>query len=107
MGKDGVYTAAKGFSALQSPHSSIFPPAIWNLVWNSHCMPKVNFFMWLALKNKLLTSDNLSKRGLNGPFWCSLCKCALENADHLFVDCVFARTAWEQILHDLNLTFPA
>ena len=42
-GKDGVYTVAKGFSVLQSPQSSIFPPIIWKSVWASQCMPKVNF----------------------------------------------------------------
>ena len=31
-GKDGVYSAAKGFSVLQSPQSSNFPPIIWKSI---------------------------------------------------------------------------
>ena len=51
-GKDGVYIVAKGFSALQSPHISIFPPTIWKSVWASHCMLKVNFFLLDGLKKQ-------------------------------------------------------
>ena len=65
-------------------------------------MPKVNFFVWLALKNKLLTGDNLAKCGFNGPLCCCLCNSTFETVDHLLVDCVFSRKVWELILQDLN-----
>jgi hypothetical protein len=38
----------------------IYLPAMWKLT----IPPRVQFFLWLVSKNKLLTRDNLEKRGL-------------------------------------------
>ena len=57
-GADGFYIANSAFQSLLPVHKSSFPPAIWHSVWHS-CFPKVNFFVWLLLKNKILTGDNL------------------------------------------------
>lgn len=102
---DGFYSVSKGYSALQTPHCSVYPLAIWKSVWYSHCLPKVNFFAWLVLNNKILTGESLMKRGFKGPSCCCLCKFALETADHLLVDCAFSRSVLEIILRDVLSSF--
>ena len=89
-GADGFYSAANAFQALLPVHNSSFTPTIWHSVWHS-CLPKVNFYVWLLLKNKILTGDNLQKRGFNGPFRCYFCQVPTEMADHLLVGYNFAR----------------
>lgn len=39
--------------------------------------------MW----GKILTNDNLRKRGVILVGWCSLCRCSGETMDHLLINC--------------------
>eukprot|EP00253_Pinus_taeda_P003328 PITA_03328 len=66
----------------------------WRIIWNSEAIPKVKFFNWLLLKGKVLTAENLNKRGINGPSRCPNCCSAEETIQHLFLDCPFAKQCW-------------
>jgi hypothetical protein len=57
------------------------------------------------LEQKLLTWDNLVKRGFLGPSMCALCGVEGENAKHLFVDCVFTKDIWLNILKQIKCTY--
>lgn len=60
---------------------------LWRL-----CIPlKVKIFCWLVLKKRLLTANNLIKRGWVGDMACVLCRSDEETVDHLFTNCVFAK----------------
>eukprot|EP00253_Pinus_taeda_P018691 PITA_18691 len=69
----------------------------WKITWRSEALPKIIFFIWLLLKGKILTAENLSKRGINGPSICPNCCTAEETMCHLFVECPFARECWNQL----------
>jgi hypothetical protein len=58
------------------------------------------------MHKKVLTGENLVKRGVIGPHRCSMCCNALETMDHLFVDCPFAQEVWKISLQGLNVTVP-
>jgi hypothetical protein len=45
---------------------------IWSVIWKSNLWPKVNIFLWLLVQNRILTWDNLRKRGFIGPSTCPL-----------------------------------
>eukprot|EP00253_Pinus_taeda_P033369 PITA_33369 len=66
----------------------------WRIVWKSEAIPKIKFFTWLLLKGKVLTAENLRKRGINGPSRCPSCCSAEETIHHLFLDCPFAKSCW-------------
>ena len=51
--------------------------------------------MWVTVKGRLLTTDNLQKRGFVIPIWCSMCKSDEETVDHLFLHCRVARELWD------------
>jgi hypothetical protein len=105
-GKTGFYTAAQGFISLQSPQALIESTTLWKQVWDPLGLPKINFFCWVLMHRKVLTGENLAKRGIIGPHRCSMCCNALEMMDHLFVDCPFAQEVWKISLQDLNVRVP-
>ena len=105
-GHYGYYSVANAYQALQPIHLSSLSSAIWHSVWQAPCMPKVNIFIWLLLKNKTLTGENLLKHGFHGPFRCPFCISTSETIDHLLVDCEFSRNAWASVLLGVQITFP-
>jgi hypothetical protein len=101
-GQTGVYTTAAGYRALQASRNSSQTPAFWKNVWEPLAIPKVNFFFWTLVHNKLLTGDNLEKRNIVGPHRCVLCSNNSETAQHLFMDCIFAKEVWGLISTGLS-----
>jgi zinc-binding in reverse transcriptase len=61
--------------------------------WELRIPLKIKVFMWLTGKKKILTRDNLAKRGWQGVPACSFCS-EIETVDHLFVQCEFVRKVW-------------
>ena len=106
-GSTGVYTVAHGMSAIHSPHASLLSTALWKSIWSPFGLPKVIFFSWLLMHQKVLTGENLLRRGFLGPFRCCLCKAESESSDHLFVECVFIHSVWKLTLKDLQIAPPS
>lgn len=55
------------------------------------------------LKGKILTMENLKKRGINGPSRCPNCCNTKETMHHLFVECPFAIDCWKRRSTTSNL----
>eukprot|EP00253_Pinus_taeda_P006725 PITA_06725 len=66
-GQAGVYSTTEGYRVLQGKRNSNHPLGLWKSVWDSFATPKVNFFCWTLIHNKVLTGDNLEKRKIAGP----------------------------------------
>ena len=64
--------------------------------------PKYKKNCWLFTHQKTLTTENLKKRGIEGPSHCILCKKAEETQTHIFLECPFANEVWFSILNELN-----
>ncbi|XP_020086180.1 uncharacterized protein LOC109708769 [Ananas comosus] len=60
-------------------------------IWRLRVPKKVKIFIWLVLKKRIPTIDNLNKRGWTGNQSCVLCACAQETVDHLLLTIVFSR----------------
>ena len=63
---------------------------------------KAEITLWLTLNNKLLTWDNLQKRGWIGPSRCALCHSDEETSSHLFNLCSYAKSIWKAACKELN-----
>ena len=61
-------------------------------------MPKIEMFSWTLMHERVLTGENLEKRGFVGPFRCPLCAEASENISHLFLKCPYDVSVWMQVL---------
>jgi hypothetical protein len=77
---------------------------VYKMLWKSKCTPRIKFFAWLVMVDRLNTKTMLRRRHLNieDDELCVLCDSGLEeDIDHLFFECPFAGQCWNSI----NLTW--
>jgi hypothetical protein len=60
------------------------PPFDTGKIWKAKAKPKVKFFGWTAMHQKILTADILEIRGIQNNHCCPLCNAEPENATHPF-----------------------
>jgi hypothetical protein len=72
-------------------------------LWTWQVPLKIKLFIWLMLEQRILTWENLVKRGFLGPSRCVLCGKDEETVLHLFVECNFTKDIWTLVLKDLKL----
>ena len=87
--KDGKLTAAKAYECIVKSHLPTSGNRLFTSLWSLTLPRKIGCFSWLVLKNKVLTWDNLQKRGKIGPVICPLCRAGEETVLHLFSRCMF------------------
>jgi len=66
---------------------------------------KLKCFTWLVVRNRILTWDNLVKRGSMGPSICYLYKSDFEDGLHLFLNCPFIHTVWKELSTTLPINY--
>ena len=59
----------------------------WRSIWNPIVPPKLGFFAWEASWGKVLTLDQLKRRGITLVNRCFLCQEKEETIDHFLVHC--------------------
>eukprot|EP00253_Pinus_taeda_P033403 PITA_33403 len=68
----------------------------WKTIWEGKWWPKIALFAWLVGKERILTWDNIQKRGLLGPSKCSLCNKENETQNHILNNCRYAEKMWTE-----------
>eukprot|EP00253_Pinus_taeda_P004682 PITA_04682 len=68
----------------------------WKETWENPHWMKVKLFKWLVQQGKILTWDNLRKRGF-GPSRCHLRKKQEETTNHLLNRCTFTTILWNWV----------
>jgi mannosylglycoprotein endo-beta-mannosidase len=96
---NGVFSVKSLYVLLLEGSYADFP---WRLCWKNRVPPRVAFFVWEATQGKILTIDNLRRRGVYVTEWCYLCKSAGETVDHILLHCSMARGVWGNVLSILN-----
>jgi hypothetical protein len=69
----------------------------WERLWSYPQWTKIKIFKWLVLQKKILTWENLVKRGFHGPSRCHLCEGQEETTDHLLDECTYATEIWDWV----------
>ena len=83
----------KSFYRALSAHGPISFP--WKSIWRSKAPPRVAF--------KILTLDNLRRRGMVVANRCWLCEANEESVDHLLLHCGAARALWDTFFSRFGL----
>jgi hypothetical protein len=90
---NGVYSSQSMYALVNFRGvKQIFLPAIWKL----KIPPRIQVFLWLFSQNKVMTRDNLRRRGMPKPLECSLCK-EIESVKHLFFECLISELLWDLV----------
>jgi hypothetical protein len=88
----------KGFSVksmYKSYKISLTKTPYW-FIWKAKIPQRIRVFMWLILKNKILSKENLKRKNWQGNVNCDWCGC-LETTKHVFHDCQVANFTWRVI----------
>lgn len=80
------------------------PNSTFTKIWKAHIPLKIRIFLWLAKQNRILTRDNLSKRGWQGDQSCIFCH-EQETVSHLFLTCSMVSQIWHWIARYNNFVF--
>lgn len=97
---DGEYSTQSAY-AIQF-EGSRRKPALMR-IWKAQTEPKCKFFAWLLLHQKILTANNLAKRGWPNDPICKLCQAENETPQHLGKDCSFTKEVWMVVTSWFNL----
>jgi hypothetical protein len=84
-----------------SLHLADYQPVVWKL----KIPPRIQVFLWPFSQNKIMTKDNLRKRGKPKPLECILCK-EIEYVTHLFFDCIVSQLLLKDVytIFDVMMT---
>jgi hypothetical protein len=90
-------------SAYQCQFLGSVSPFQFDKMWAAKVEAKCKFFMWLWLRGRILTSNNLAVRGIPHDDICTLCDQEVETPSHLILSCPFARSVWYLVGTDLGI----
>ena len=89
--KDGRFSVKSLCKALDPERQGDFPARV---IWNSMVPPRVSFFAWEATWKKVLTLDQIQRRGCPLANGCYLCLLEEKSIDHIRLHCELPRSLW-------------
>ncbi|MBA0791934.1 hypothetical protein Gohar_016475 [Gossypium harknessii] len=78
---------------------------VWQIPWKFQGPQRVGFFIWMTLKDRLLTNVERMKRGLGDNSACGICGHNIEDALHVIGDCYTAKIIWTQVVPVKTILF--
>lgn len=103
------WTPSAQFSVSSYYQAFIHAPTIKSEVykiWKIKAPPRMQVFSWLMMLNKILTIDNLMKRGWAMVNRCTMCKKKSETVIHLFEQCTVTNEIYQQLALDMRMKLP-
>jgi hypothetical protein len=85
-------------TSTQSGHRS----QSYSFVWKNYATPRVKFFGWLLLQERIHCRANLAKINILDDAMCELCGQSEEDCEHLIFRCPVASSLWAHLGWDMN-----
>uniref|UniRef100_A0A2N9I4J4 Reverse transcriptase domain-containing protein n=1 Tax=Fagus sylvatica TaxID=28930 RepID=A0A2N9I4J4_FAGSY len=103
---NGEFDVKSFYHALDVKLDIKFP---WKAIWRVKAPRRVSFFLWSAAWGRILTCDNLMRRGYIMAGWCCMCRHDGESGNHLLIHCTMASDLWHLILRSFGViwVFPS
>eukprot|EP00253_Pinus_taeda_P022159 PITA_22159 len=92
--KQGAFNLKEAKGCLLGLNYSV-PDKTWTHLWRQQGWMKINTFMWLVHHKKILTWENIRKRGIMGPSRCQLCEEQEETTEHILNSCSYTTWLWD------------
>lgn len=115
--KDGIYTVKAGYRYRHDRNidSSAVPQSNgWHRVWQLALPHKFKIFLWRFCRNNFPVRVRLRGKGVSVPIICPMCNVEVEHLRHVFFECSFARSCWQNVnllydtreMYEANLWLP-
>jgi len=95
QGTEGKFQTSLLYKALMA--ATALPSDFAKMVWNNCALPRVKFFIWLLVQNRIQSRSNLLKKSIITDATCALCHNCDESADHLIFTCPVAASLWQHV----------
>ncbi|KAK8478769.1 hypothetical protein V6N11_065391 [Hibiscus sabdariffa] len=93
----GAFTVASAYEGFLSPSWDVCDPK-WSSIWSLPVAQRARMFLWLVLRQRLMTNVERVRRGLSSDPSCSSCGCYSETILHILRDCPPVRSFWKSII---------
>lgn len=94
--KNGSFSVSSFYAALSA---RVGTKSSLASIWRIKAPPWVVAFRWIAFRRRILTLDNLRKRGKIVVIGCQMCLEDEETVDHLLLRCSFAMKIWNSVIN--------
>ena len=92
--KNEIFTVKSLYKSLDHSCAVSFPGKI---IWSPYVPSKMSFFAWEASWEKVLTQDQLKRRGWILANRCCLCCAEEESINHILVHCSKTKILWDLV----------
>ncbi|KAK8998926.1 hypothetical protein V6N11_070105 [Hibiscus sabdariffa] len=93
----GTFSVSSAYAHLLASAWEAIDPK-WSWVWSLAVTQRIRMFVWLILKQRLMTNEERCCRGLSSDASCSSCGCVSETIIHILRDCPPTRVLWLSII---------
>ncbi|KAK8981729.1 hypothetical protein V6N11_028134 [Hibiscus sabdariffa] len=91
-----IFSVASAYAHLLEPAWEAIDPK-WSWVWSLAVTPRIRMFIWLILKQRLMTNEERCRRGLSSNASCLCCGCVSESIIRILRDYSPTRALWHSI----------
>ncbi|GLT74663.1 hypothetical protein SLA2020_464490 [Shorea laevis] len=92
----GSFSVASAYHLIQDNKPALpLQDRRWKWIWKLECPERVRMFVWLLLRNRVMTNSVRYERHLTDSTLCPRCGSSQESSIHLLRDCYYARQVWE------------
>ncbi|KAK8476102.1 hypothetical protein V6N11_071089 [Hibiscus sabdariffa] len=93
----GIFTVSSAYENLLS-ESWDSCDSKWTGIWSLPVAQRVRMFLWLVLRQRLLTNAERARRGMSSDPSCSCCGFFNETILHILRDCPPMRSFWQSLI---------